>query len=156
MQKSRYFRCLITLPRPNHFCADLLQRGSQCSGGAAFSSCLCLLRAFCLSASFVFFSYLDWEKKKLNISGDALIYSHTHLHTCESQLFRCSSSPWPPALQSVVLSVRSAMRRWAQGCGAQPPPPAILLKDNAVYCICQANAAILCKSIAHLLPCTLS
>lgn len=57
----------------------------------------------------------------------------------------------------VLLSPASAVRRrWARGCGAQPPWPALPLKDNAVYCICQANTAILCKSIAHLLPCTLS
>lgn len=61
-----------------------------------------------------------------------------------------------------------ARRRWARGSGAQPPPPlppppaavaaaeALPLKDNAVYCICQLSIAILCKSIAHLLPCTWS
>lgn len=46
MLKPRYFICLITLPHHNHFHTDLLQSGSQCSGGAAFSSCLCLLRVF--------------------------------------------------------------------------------------------------------------
>lgn len=70
-------------------------------------------------------------------------------------------APLPPLLpdspKCCVLSLASTVRRrWAQGCGAQPPPPASPLKDNAVYCICQASAAILCKSIAHLLPCTLS
>lgn len=70
-------------------------------------------------------------------------------------------APLPPLLpdspKCCVLSLASTVRRrWAQGCGAQPPPPALPLKDNAVYCICQASAAILCKSIAHLLPCTLS
>lgn len=68
---------------------------------------------------------------------------------------------YPPLLpdspKCCVLSLASTVRRrWAQGCGAQPPQPASPLKDNAVYCICQASAAILCKSIAHLLPCTLS
>lgn len=68
-----------------------------------------------------------------------------------------TSTPLPPTLPSVVLCVASTQRRrWAQGCGAKPPPPALPLRDNAVYCICQENAAILCKSIAHLLPRTLS
>lgn len=59
--------------------------------------------------------------------------------------------------KSCVLSPASTVRRrWPQSRGAKPPPPALPLKDNAVYCICQASAAILCKSIAHLLPCTLS
>lgn len=70
-------------------------------------------------------------------------------------------APLPPLLpdspKCCVLSLASTVRRrWARGRGAQPPPPASPLKDNAVYCICQASAAILCKSIAHLLPCTLS
>lgn len=70
-------------------------------------------------------------------------------------------APLPPLLpdspKCCMLSLASTVRRrWAQGCGAQPPPPASPLKDNTVYCICQASAAILCKSIAHLLACTLS
>lgn len=70
-------------------------------------------------------------------------------------------APLPPKLSDspkcCVFSLASTVRRrWAQGYGAQPPPPALPLKDNAVYCICQASIAILCKSIAHLLPCTLS
>lgn len=51
MLKPRYFICLITLPHHNHFHTDLLRPGSQCGGGAAFSSCLCPLRAFCSPAS---------------------------------------------------------------------------------------------------------
>lgn len=39
--KTRYFICLITSPHHNPFYSDLLWRGSQCGGGAAFSSCLC-------------------------------------------------------------------------------------------------------------------
>lgn len=111
-------------------------------------------------------------KKMWNMTGDsALICSvdcltHTSPHVGASLGLPASPIPPPPpssrfhptpryphcssTLPNVVLSLASAVRRrrWA--------PPASPLKDNVVYCICQVNAAILCKSIGHLLPCTLS
>lgn len=112
-----------------------------------------------------------------NMTGDsALICSvdcltHTSPHVGASLLFLPPHiihppPPTPHALLPPLLPdspkcyvfspAGTVRRRWAQGHGAQPPPPALPLKDNAVYCICQASIAILCKSIAHLLPCTLS
>lgn len=177
MLKPRYFICLITLPHHNHFHADLLQRGSQCSGGAAFSSCLCLLRAFCSHGLCLIQNEENVKYDRRQCPHLFCRLPHTHLPTCRCQSRSTSNSyfspthkspplppphaPLPPLLpdspKCCVLSLASTVRRrWAQGCGAQPPPPASPLKDNAVYCICQASAAILCKSIAHLLPRTLS
>lgn len=61
-------------------------------------------------------------------------------------------APLPPLLsgspECCAFSEASARRRrWPQSYAAVALP----LKDNSVYCVCQASAPILWKSIAHLL-----